>query len=138
MRNEVEICNKSKDTIEDTYNLYKKRDFNGDEVFNKRLIIHLYPNEDTINDENEESCGYEDVLISKFRIFDIEKRIEYIGSLFCDEVYICDNDKKLSVKIRIFKDGSTMIIIDGRCRIISGQAVGIYSVQADKEKSNDN
>ena len=124
----MEICNKSKDLIENTYNLYKKRELKGDEVFDERLIMHLYPNEDTMNDENEESSGYEDALISKFRIFDAENATEYTGTFFCDEVYICDDDKKLSVKIRIFKDKSTMIIIDGKCKLIRGQAVGIYSV----------
>ena len=117
---EVKISEKSKKMIEETFSMYENLEWDWFEIlkFNNRVILHIYPENDTINDKDEESTGFVDCLEFKLKIFDCKHRKCY--ETHCDS--ICIDDIKYS-SIKVFKDQSTMIIIEPSCEIHSGHTV---------------
>ena len=120
---QVKICEKSKKMIDETFNMYETRKWDWYDVlkFNNRVILHLYPENDTINDNDDESTGYIDGLEFKLKVFDCKDRKCY--ETYCDS--ICFDDAFQYTRIKVFKDQSTMIIIEQPCEIHSGHTVFI-------------
>lgn len=120
---QVEICEKSKKMIEETFNMYETCKWYWYDIlkFNNRVILHLYPENDTINDKDEEMTGYFDCLEFKLKIFDCKNRKCYETD--CDSILFEDAFKYMIIKV--FKDQSTMIIIEEPCEIHSGHTVFI-------------
>ena len=85
-----------------------------------RTILHIYPHKDTINDKNDDMTGYVDALEFVLKVFDVKNRKCY--ETYCDSICFLD---KIQTSIRVFKDQSTMVIIDEPCQIHQGHSVTI-------------
>jgi hypothetical protein len=81
-----------------------------------RCIIHLYPESDTITDDGLE--GYQDAMNCKLAIFDCERRVVYYSKRMHDSVFLL-----VPSSVKVFKDLSTMIIIDGGVNLSRGQGI---------------
>lgn len=122
----VNISNKSKELIKETFSRYTERelpDFLEGIKIDGRTIIHTYPTEDTQNDENEELSGYADCLLFDIYIYDVKNKIFYKSK---GHDTICYS-KFPNISQKIFKDGSTMVVIDKPVNIFLTQAVTIFN-----------
>lgn len=88
----------------------------------KRLIIHMYPEKDTYNIDSGELYGFSDSLFFRTIIYNTDNLKYYDYSLH-DEIRL-----EVEHQIRIFKDGSTMIIINQPCIIGCGMSFAVYKI----------
>lgn len=109
----------SRKYIDETFSKYKEVE-EPIEIVNKRCVIHMYPKTDTTPDDDIVD-GYVDAFNCEVHVYDVEKKIKYISECH-DDIQI---DKRCGV--RIFKDGSTMITIDGGVRIYYYHSIDIRS-----------
>lgn len=98
--------------IKDILGMYTEVKHDDFKVINNPLI-HLYPLRDTMNEDGELN-GFSDALFFETRIFDPKNRT----------YSICENDSVDTLNadvysIKIFKDGSTMIMFRGEYRFTS-------------------
>ena len=113
----VEICEKSKKYIEETFSEY----MDGKEItwqnlfknFEGKIILHVYPTKDTINDDDEQSTGYISSLLFDVHIYDTESM----------QKYVLKNKDGISfegfsdIGMQVFKDGSTLFELKGKIHI---------------------
>jgi hypothetical protein len=125
VKNEIEIHEKSVEYIRETLSNYT-------EVYEldkniKNPIIHMYPVEDTIDEEGNLN-GYIDALFFRIHIYDPEKGTVYKGNKLHDGIVPFEN---LHIsQIKIFKDLSTLICLNGIYNIsVSFAAVDITKVK---------
>lgn len=118
----VEISNKSKKLIEETFSMYKEKEIDNYIIESKgRTIIHTYPIGDTQNDKDEELSGYKDSLLFDVHIYNCKEKVVY-KSKGHDNIFYCGLSR-LSQKI--FKDESTMTIIDEPVEILLCQGITV-------------
>jgi len=109
---DVPLSKDSKQYIEDTFKAYEEVDEKLTQL-NGKTIIHLYPVEDTMMDGIDNIKGFIDALFCEVHVYDVTNRKVYKGG-YCDGVSIRDIN---SHSLRIFKDLSTMIIIEEPVKI---------------------
>lgn len=81
-----------------------------------RTLIHLYPVADTV-DENGELTGLGDALFVEVYVYNVDT-MTYWHTTSKDEV-----DVAVPSKVRIFKDGSTVIIINRDIKVTDTQSL---------------
>lgn len=116
----------SKDSLEylnEVFTSYKKVDYDTSRVF-KNPLVHLYPTEDTITEDGELN-GYRDALFVTIRIYDVEKDI-YMEIKNRDGLDFY-NDRINIRQIRVFKDGSTLVMLKGSYQFGSTQSIDIWN-----------
>jgi len=116
---DIKLHPKSEKLIKETFGWYTQVG-QPIEKINGRCVIHMYPTEDTY-DENGELVGYRDALFFNVHVYDAENRICYIRNR-ADAITTGD----VGVTVKYFKDGSTMLVMDGNIDIIYGQAICIH------------
>ncbi len=80
-----------------------------------RCVIHMYPYEDT-NNGTEGGNGFIDAFNCELHIYDEENKTVFKTKRH-DQI-----DVKVPCKVRVFKDLSTMLIIDTPVRLFNGQS----------------
>lgn len=122
----MEISEKSKKMINEVFSRYKEVNLppllDGIKI-DGRTIIHTYPTKDTQNDKDDELDGFIDALLFDVHIFDVDKSLVY-KSRGHDRI---DYYGFKIISQEIFKDGSTMIIIDTPVKIHLGQSIGVFN-----------
>ncbi|MBA2176875.1 hypothetical protein H0266_18505 [Halobacillus locisalis] len=83
-----------------------------------RTIIHLYPVADTV-DEHGELIGLVDALFFEVNIYNVET-MTFWSTTSKDEI-----DLGIPCKARIFKDGSTVLIINRDIKIMDTQSLTV-------------
>ena len=114
----VQIEQESVDYLQEVFKEYKEVDKPLHEI-KRRSIIHIYPKKDTYG----ELYGYCDALLCEMHIYDCEKQLVYKTNNH-DSVYL-----DVPSGTRIFKDLSTMLIIDGGITISYGTGLSIYRLE---------
>ena len=89
-----------------------------------KVVIHLYPVDDTTKDGTDDLKGYEDALFFSAVIYMPTSKTFYKIGRCCDAISV---DKKSEA--RIFKDGSTMITVYGPLKIGIFQRLEVISVE---------
>lgn len=120
----IDISKKSEAYIEKVFSQYEFMDGVLPKKLRGRTVIHLYPTIDTKNDENDDLLGFEDALLFDVRIYNNKKKYVIYGR---DQIEINTPDSR----IRIFKDGSTMIILDGEIELEVFQSLEIHGRKYD-------
>lgn len=124
VKNEVELHQNSVDYVKETFSMYT-------EVFDlnkglKNPIIHIYPVEDTYNQDGELN-GYIDALFFRIDVYDTQNMTVYKGTKLHDGI-LPFKDLNVS-QIKVFKDLSTMIVLRGKYTVsVNHTAVDIYPV----------
>ena len=118
----VEISNKSKEMIKETFDMYMEKEIDNYIIESKgRTIIHTYPTDDTQNDKDEELSGYKDALLFDVHIYNCEEKVVY-KSKGHDNIFYRGLS---SLSQKIFKDESTMTIIDEPVEILLCQGITV-------------
>ena len=101
----IQLHPDSQKLIDDTYSKYTQIPIPADQhtIDNQWVILHIYPYADTIQDEPQ---GFRDSLLCRVRVF-LEHDKTYYELSSIDDIYI-----EIPNHTRIFKDGSTMIMIN--------------------------
>lgn len=114
------VTQKAKEYVDEVFSHHEETD-RLPAVLEGRTVFHLYPVADTMHGDELE--GYRDALF-----FDVH-------------VYMCDDEKKYVIecrdeigfqvpcRVRIFKDASTMITVDGAITMDTFQAMTIRPVK---------
>jgi len=76
------------------------------EKINGRTLIHIYPKEDTIEDGTDDSRGFVDALNCEIHIYNTDNMTVFKTKRH-DQI-----EMRVPCNVRIFKDLSTMLIID--------------------------
>lgn len=84
-----------------------------------RCIIHMYPISDT-RDGSKSLAGYHDSINCRYNIYDCDLCTVYKTNLK-DRL-----SPKMPCRISIYKDLSTMVIIDGGCKFGGGQEMEVF------------
>lgn len=87
-----------------------------------RCIIHIYPKKDTY-EEDGELYGYYDALLCEMHIYDCNNEIVY-KTKYHDSIYL-----DVPIGTRIFKDLSTMLVIDGGIILSYGTGLSVYRLE---------
>jgi hypothetical protein len=117
-----EICNKSKTYIENTFGSYKKIDALPSK--DGRVVIHLYPVQDTANDVDDYLEGYEDAFLCKARLYYPDSNEYFESERLHDAISI---DSSVRVTVRVFKDGSTCLACSSPVHVGLYQCLEIYN-----------
>ena len=117
----VLIEQESVDYLKEVFKEYKEVDKPLYEI-KGRCIIHIYPKKDTY-EEDGELYGYCDALLCEMHIYDCNNELVYKTQNH-DSVYL-----DVPSGTRIFKDLSTMLIIDGGITISYGTGLSIYRLE---------
>ena len=122
----IKISEKSKKMINEVFSRYKEVELpsilDGIKI-DGRTIIHTYPTSDTQDDNDDELDGFIDALLFDVHIFDVDKSLVYKSKGHDRIDYYGFN----IISQEVFKDGSTMIIIDTPVKIHLGQAIGVFN-----------
>lgn len=116
IKNEINITEESEYKLRELFSRYKETE-EQPEVINDWCVIHLYPKEDTIN-ENGETNGYCDALFFDIHVFNCDNKTVYKARGWYDAIHV---EKKC--ELRLFKDMSTMLIFRDGVEISWGQAI---------------
>lgn len=84
-----------------------------------RCVIHIYPYEDT-NDGSDCGKGFIDAFNCELHIYDEDNKSVF-KTKGHDEINV-----RVPCKVRIFKDLSTMLIIDTPVKFFNGQLFEVY------------
>jgi len=122
MKIEVPISKESEQYITETFAQYEQVD-EPIRYIDKKCVLHLYPKEDTMIDGKDNLTGYMDSMICELYVFDVGERKAY-HCKFCDAVNVRG---VLTQQTKIFKDLSTMIVIDEPVNINYYTAVEVES-----------
>jgi hypothetical protein len=117
----IELSNKAKQYMKMVFSRYEYSENIPDEFYG-RTILHLYPKRDTMRDNEEHLLGFEDGLLFDVHIYSIDNKKKYIITNK-DQIEI-----SFPVMIRIFKDQSTMIIIDRAFKLGRYQSLELNSL----------
>lgn len=121
MKIEVLLHKNSKKQIKDTLSAYSKVETIPHVSTIERCIIHMYPYEDTMQEDSELN-GYADALNFEAHIYDTKKSTVY-KSKFHDSIFI-----DTFCETKYFKDLSTMIVFDKPIKLMMGKAMFISEV----------
>lgn len=121
MKIEVTLHKKSEKQIKDTLSSYSEADSIPFQLIIERCIIHMYPYEDTMQEDGELN-GYADALNFEAHIYDTKKKTVY-KSKFHDAIFI-----DAFSEVKYFKDLSTMIIFDKPIEIMMGKGIHISKI----------
>ena len=120
MKIEIPISKVSEQYIKDTLSRYIEIEDMPKQITG-RCIFHMYPYQDT-TDENGGLVGYQDAILFNLHIYDIDNMT----------VWKTSNKDSLDIdvpcKTRIFKDLSTMVVIDGGVKLHSFQAFEVCRI----------
>lgn len=114
----IELHEKSLEYIEGVFKDYTEIFENFPTLISGRTVIHLYPTQDT-RDKSGDLTGYNDALFFDAKFYLTEPKI-FFTLPRRDEIEI-----QIHVWTRIFKDGSTMIIVDEDFQLDIFQSVRI-------------
>lgn len=87
----------------------------------EKCVLHLYPKEDTMIKGKDNITGYIDSMLFELYVFDVAERKVYKHK-FCDAINV---NGVLSQQVKIFKDLSTMIVIEEPVKINYYKAVEV-------------
>jgi len=121
MKMEVELSKKSQEYIDFLTENYTQI-FECPKQITGSTLIHIYPMKDTLNDESEDSSGFEDALNCEIHIYDKDNRTVFVTKTH-DQIEV-----EVPCNIRIFKDLSTMLIIDTPVRFGMFQSLEVRKV----------
>lgn len=120
MKIEIPITQQSEEFIRKTFKGYKEIEKIPD-VINGRCIIHMYPYRDTVEEDGSLS-GYIDAMFCELHIYDCNNstvfKTKHIDALIINTIS----------SIKIFKDLSTMVVIDGGVELHSSQAFEVCPI----------
>lgn len=128
MKIEVPVCQRSIKMMEQIFSRYTDVSTKPSVVTGK-CIIHMYPCEDTINDEDDSSIGFVDALRFRMNIYDVTNNTVYKGACYNDNINL-----EVAAHVQIFKDLSTVIAIPGGCSFRYGQSVDVTAVKQVRSK----
>lgn len=117
----VQIEKESVEYLQEVFKDYKEVNKRLDEI-KGRCIIHIYPKQDTY-EEDGALYGFCDALLCEMHIYDCEKQLVYKTNNH-DSVYL-----DVPCGTRIFKDLSTMLIIDSGITISYGTGLSVYRLE---------
>ena len=120
---DVKLTETSTGMIKDIFARYKKAEGDLPDGLTGRTIFHIYAKSDTINQDGDLE-GFEDSLFFTLKVFNMVS-MSYWEVRNRDSVELDRYGFAIGADIRIFKDGSTMIIVDGDIEICWYQAVEI-------------
>ena len=122
VKRQINLNQKSKHYLRELEN-YEEVDTLPSILYGK-TIFHIYPKRDTLN--RGISRGFEDAIESKVIIYnsDMIKHIKYQSKRLHDEVA-----SNVNVRTRIFKDLSTMLIINEPIKVELGQSIKILGYE---------
>ena len=116
----IYISDKSVEYAKEALSHYKLIDLNQFRLeYYGTIILHIYPTKDTLRDDSDYIDGYDDSLLFDLHIYDLESLTKQI---------VCGRDQielRVPANARVFKDGSTMIVIKGPTRITLYQSVEV-------------
>jgi hypothetical protein len=117
----IELMQESKDYLNEVFNQYEEVD-KLPNVLGKTTLIHMYPVEDT-RDSSGELHGFTDALLCNVHIYNTKEMI-------CKKTYANKDELMIDVpcRVRVFKDGSTMIILFGDIMIGDTQSMWVREV----------
>jgi len=105
MKIEVPLALKSHDHIRNLAKIYTETN-EPPKIINGRTLIHIYPKSDTIEDYSDDSHGFVDALNCEIHIYNTDNMTVFKTERH-DQV-----EMRVPCNVRIFKDLSTMLIID--------------------------
>ena len=120
MKIEIPISKISEQYIKDTFNKYTKIDTMPKRVTG-RCIFHMYPYQDTTNEDGSLQ-GYQDAMLFNLHIYDTGNMTVWETS--CKDALDID----IPCNVRVFKDLSTMVVIDGGVELHSFQAFEVCRI----------
>lgn len=137
VKNEVELHQESVKYIKEVLGMYTEIDRLDDTKHFKNPIIHIYPMQDTY-DVNGELRGYIDAIFFNLHLYDTENKTVWKSKRPHDAIIPFMRNATFS-QIKIFKDLSTLIALDGVYRVNgSFQAFEVekiqYSIYAERRK----
>lgn len=116
--NGIILNEKSKEYLETVFNSYTEKEYTNQVIDNP--VIHMYATHDTYNER--ELFGYADSLFCEVHVYDVKN----------DYKYTFENKDGISLshadvyQVRIFKDGSTMIMLNGSHELEVFQALELF------------
>lgn len=117
----MKISKKSQKMIKDIFSSYREEKIMPDKFLSGRTIFHIYPSGDTQNDKNDDLAGFHDALLFDVHIYRPQERVKYPVIHDRDTI-----DFLFPVSIKVFKDGSTMIVVDRPIHIGVTQAMTVW------------
>jgi len=114
---DVFLSNKSLEYIKSVFGGYTKTNTLPSVVEN--VVIHMYPKEDTTPND-EDVNGYMDAIFAKVKIYMPKIKKVFIVQRLCDAIFV-----EKGSNVRIFKDGSTCISVDGKLNISIGREIRV-------------
>jgi hypothetical protein len=119
----VALSQRSDAYIDNIFGRYHLSTAEPPQVWTPRTVLHYYAVADTMADEHEFDSGYEDALLVEVHAYHVPTQTKYVLQNYHDEV-----EMHCPVRMRIFKDGSTMLIFDVGIRI--NQSRGMIVIPA--------
>lgn len=126
--NDIILHDNSVEYIKEILSIYKEEELTINTVV-LNPIIHMYAESDTADLDSGELQGYSDSLFFKGYIYDTVNRIRYYSGIH-DAVRFHGVSPK---QTKIFKDGSTMNVLYGECKVNGMTELCIYSKKFIKE-----
>ena len=121
MKIEVQLSAKSQEHIDFLIKAYKEV-YECPKQINGRTLIHIYPKSDTINDNDGHSSGFYDAINCEVHIYNTDNMTVF-KTKHHDQIEL-----EVPCRTRIFKDLSTMLLIDcpvtfGNCQSLEERKV---------------
>lgn len=117
----IQLQEKSIDYLNKVFDQYTEVEFSSSKII-QSPIVHMYPTEDTRRDDGELS-GYVDAMLFTLKIYDTQDKV-FMETHNKDALDLYDDNIKIR-KIKIFKDGSTMVQFNGDYNFYDSQAVEV-------------
>ena len=124
----MKISKKSQKMIKDVFSSYKEETPMPNKFLGGRTIFHLYPSGDTQNDKNDDLAGHRDALLFDVHIYRPKERVKYPVIHDRDTI-----DFLFPTSVKIFKDGSTMIVVDRPIAIGVTQAMTVWECSKSRD-----
>ena len=118
----VKMTEANKNLVKSIFAQYTKVD-KYPNIITERTVIHIYPTHDTYDEEGE-LRGFSDCLFSIYRFYFTESKTYYE---FINKDGI-DFEGMRMIRVRVFKDNSTMIILSQQYTINNFQCLCIEAI----------
>ncbi len=109
MDKKIELCRSSKELLDYVKKTYKEVD---KYIPAKEAIIHMYPEEDTWDEEDGWWKGYMDALFMTVKVYNTEDKTVFVAKW--RDVIDLSKFEGYSSTIKMFKDKSTMITLKSK------------------------
>lgn len=116
---EIKLHENSKKYIIDTLSQYVEKQYNGEVI--EQPVVHMYAKSDTY-DEDGTLNGYRDSLFCEVHVYDTKNDFKYVF-INKDGVTLLHAN---IWQVRVFKDGSTMLILNGSHKLEVFQALELF------------